>query len=119
MKPKTLAASKPNSGRFIRRMKQWMAAPMAMALVIFALGCERHSSVSTAKYENDDETSGKVRSALKDDTAYKFPDVKVTTFQGTVQLSGFVDNNSQKQRATEIAKNTAGVKDVENNISLK
>jgi osmotically-inducible protein OsmY len=36
-----------------------------------------------------------------------------------VQLSGFVDNGSQKDRAAEIAKNTTGVKEVKNNISLK
>jgi osmotically-inducible protein OsmY len=100
-------------------MKQFVGTPVAMGLVILALGCERSSSVSTAKFVDDDDTSSRVRSALKADTAYKFPDVKVTTFQGTVQLSGFVDNGSQKDRAAEIAKNTTGVKEVKNSISLK
>lgn len=100
-------------------MKQLVGMPIAMGLVILAMGCERHSSVSTAKYVDDDDTSGRVRSALKADTGYKFPDVKVTTFQGTVQLSGFVNDKAQKDRASEIAKNTVGVKEVQNNISLK
>jgi osmotically-inducible protein OsmY len=50
---------------------------------------------------------------------YKYPDVKVTTFKGTVQLSGFVNNGAQKGRAADLAKNVAGVKDVVNNITVK
>ncbi len=50
---------------------------------------------------------------------YKYPDVIVTTFKGTVQLSGFVDNSDEKSRASTVAKNVEGVKDVENNISVK
>ena len=60
-----------------------------------------------------------MKSALSDDSVYKYPDVKVTTFKGTVQLSGFVENKEQKSRATDLAKNVNGVKDVENNISVK
>jgi osmotically-inducible protein OsmY len=82
MKPNTLPESKSRAGRFVRRMKQLVGTPVAMGLVILAMGCERHSAVSTAKYVDDDDTSGRVRTALKADTAYKFPDVKVTTFQG-------------------------------------
>jgi len=119
MKPTTLTPLNSNQGRAITRIKQLLCAPLAMAMIIFAMGCDRHNSASTAKFVDDDDTSGRVSTALKADTAYKFPDVKVTTFQGTVQLSGFVDNASQKDRAAEIAKNTTGVKDVKNNISLK
>ena len=50
---------------------------------------------------------------------YKYPDVKVTTFKGTVQLSGFVDTHAQKSQAGTLAKNAAGVKSVVNNISVK
>jgi len=119
MKPTTLTPLNSNRERVITRIKQLIGAPLAMGMIIFAMGCDRHNSASTAKFVDDDDTSGRVRTALKADTAYKFPDVKVTTFQGTVQLAGFVDNASQKDRAAEIAKNTTGVKDVKNNISLK
>jgi osmotically-inducible protein OsmY len=43
----------------------------------------------------------------------------VVTFKGTVQLSGFVDTHAQKSRADTIAKGVEGVKDVENNITVK
>ena len=74
---------------------------------------------STGEDIDDSATTGRVKSALSDDTIYKYPDVIVTTFKGTVQLSGFVDNGSEKSRAYTLAKNVEGVKDVENNISVK
>lgn len=41
------------------------------------------------------------------------------TFKGVVQLSGFVDTDTQKHRAAELAKKVEGVKDLENNITVK
>jgi len=45
--------------------------------------------------------------------------VEVKTFKGTVQLSGFVDTRVQKSRAAELAKGVEGVKEVEDNITVK
>ena len=47
---------------------------------------------STGEGIDDTAITGRVKHALSDDSMYKYPDVKVTTFKGTVQLSGFVDN---------------------------
>jgi hyperosmotically inducible periplasmic protein len=74
---------------------------------------------STGEAIDDHSTSMRVKSALGNDAEYKYEDVSVQTFKGTVQLSGFVDTSSQKNRAAEIAKNVEGVKDVENNITVK
>ena len=41
------------------------------------------------------------------------------TFKGVVQLSGFVDTDAQKHRAAELAKKVDGVKDLEDNITIK
>jgi hyperosmotically inducible protein len=60
-----------------------------------------------------------VRDAFLADRQYKFEDVKVTTFQGTVQLSGFAATGDEKSRAEKIAHDLPGVKNVENNISVK
>jgi hyperosmotically inducible protein len=74
---------------------------------------------STGEDIDDTAITGRVKHALSTDAMYKYPDVKVTTFKGTVQLSGFVDNHDQKSRAGDLAKNCAGVKDVVNNITVK
>lgn len=101
------------------RLKQRMSTPIALGLVILAMGCAGRHERSTGEIVDDHATSGRVQTALSSDAAYKFPDVKVTTYQGMVQLSGFVENDHQKDRAAEIAKNTKGVKDVKNDIVLK
>ncbi len=68
----------------------------------------------------DDKSLAKsVRSALGDNPDYKFTEVNVDAFHGTVQLSGFVDTSDQKSKAADIAKQVPNVLDVENNITVK
>jgi hyperosmotically inducible periplasmic protein len=93
---------------------------LATATVVGVAGCagDRYNQ-STGEHIDDAATTSRVKDALGNDAMYKYSDVKVATFKGTVQLSGFVDNREQKSRAGTLAKNTAGVKEVENNISVK
>jgi hyperosmotically inducible protein len=46
-------------------------------------------------------------------------DVNVEVNSGVVELSGFVATSDEKARAGEVARSINGVKDVQNNISLK
>ncbi|HTD67572.1 MAG TPA: BON domain-containing protein [Candidatus Limnocylindria bacterium] len=74
---------------------------------------------TTGRYIDDKMLGMKVKGALDDSEVYKFPDVKVNTYEGTVQLTGFVDTDDQKRKAEEIARNIQGVSSVQNQISLK
>jgi osmotically-inducible protein OsmY len=74
---------------------------------------------STGEYIDDATTTTKVKSAFVKDPLVKALDVKVDTFKGTVQLSGFVDTAEQKARAEQIASGTIGVTAVKNNITVK
>ena len=75
---------------------------------------------TTVGTEVDDSTiTAKVKSALLADEDIKSLDIKVETNKGEVQLSGFVDNQTQVGRATEVAKRVEGVKNVVNNTTLK
>jgi hyperosmotically inducible periplasmic protein len=74
---------------------------------------------STGEYIDDTTISTKVKAAFVKDPLVKALDVKVDTFKGTVQLSGFVDTAEQKTRAEQIAAGIHGVTGVKNNISLK
>jgi hyperosmotically inducible periplasmic protein len=93
---------------------------LACATVVGVSGCagDRYNQ-STGEHIDDAATTSRVKSALGNDSMYKYPDVKVSTFKGTVQLSGFVDTHAQKIQAGMLAKNTEGVKDVVNSISVK
>jgi osmotically-inducible protein OsmY len=90
-----------------------------MAAVVLS-GCAGDKyNRSTGEYIDDKGISMRVKSALNDNSEYKFDDVNVTTFRGTVQLSGFVNNSAQKSKAAQIAKTVQGVREVDNNISVK
>ncbi len=68
---------------------------------------------------DDSAITTKVKSALLADADVKSFDIKVETRKGEVQLSGFVDNQSQMDRAVAVAKGVEGVKKVDNKMSLK
>jgi osmotically-inducible protein OsmY len=53
------------------------------------------------------------------DDAVKSSQIKVETFKGVVQLSGFVDTPEQKSAARKDASAVAGVTDVKNNLIVK
>ncbi len=91
---------------------------LASAGVITGCAGDRYTQ-STGERIDDKGDSSRVREALREDGQYKYEDVKVQTFKGVVQLSGFVNSRDQKNRAGDIAKRIEGVKEVENNITVK
>jgi hyperosmotically inducible protein len=68
---------------------------------------------------DDHKITAQIKSDLNHEPTYKFNDVDVKTFNGVVQLSGFVNTEDQKRRAAEIAQSVPGVAQVQNAISLK
>ena len=46
-------------------------------------------------------------------------DVSVETFKGRVLLSGYVSNPDERHTAERIARNVAGVKEVNNRIAVR
>jgi len=91
-------------------------APLA-ALVTGCAGDRYYQS--TGEAIDDTGITVRVKRALSHDAEYKYGSVEVKTFKGTVQLSGFVDTRVQKSRAAELAKGVEGVKEVEDNITVK
>jgi len=74
---------------------------------------------STGAYIDDKGITTRVKTALFRDPMVSGFDVHVNTFRGEVQLSGFVDNPEQKQRAAEVAREIPGVRLVSNNLDVK
>ncbi len=93
----------------------------AMPILLGVTGCTTGSRYqqSTGEKVDDYKLSSDVKGALKNDTVYKYDDVDVTTFKGVVQLNGFVNHKAQQIRAGTVAKGVSGVKDVQNNITIK
>ena len=61
----------------------------------------------------------KVKSAFLGDASVKSFDIAVVTRKGEVQLSGFVDNQTQIDRAMVLARGVEGVQSVNNEMSIK
>lgn len=94
---------------------------LLLPLVAFGLaGCSStRYERTTGEYIDDKIIASRVSAALANSAEYKFEDVIVASHQGIVQLSGFVPTGNQKDRAEEITEKVAGVKDVENNITVR
>jgi len=68
---------------------------------------------------DDSAITAKVKAALVRDPATKAHQINVETFQGTVQLSGFVDSSDARARALEVARNVEGVKEVRDALEVR
>ena len=112
---------KPNLGLLV------LSTALVGAMTIFVAGCSKSSDTTgtpapstTVGTEIDDSVvTTRVKSALLADPDVKSFDFKVETRKGEVQLSGFVDNQAQIDRATAVTRAVAGVKNIDNKLSLK
>ena len=68
---------------------------------------------------DDSVVTAKEKAKLVDDPVTKAYQINVETFKGTVQLSGFVDSAEAVTRATSLAKDVGGVKDVKNSLQVR
>ncbi len=83
-------------------------------------GCTSTSTKqSTGQVIDDGVVTAKLKAKLIDDPVTKAYQINVDTFKGTVQLSGFVDSAEARTRATQLARDTDGVKDVKNSLQIR
>lgn len=74
---------------------------------------------TAGKVIDDTVITAKVKSALIGDATTKAHEINVESQNGVVQLSGFVDTETQKMQASKVARSIEGVKDVQNDIDVK
>lgn len=93
----------------------------AIAALLLFVGCgslhphERR----TGQLLDDKVTAGRVQAALTNIATYNFPHVLVAATNGTVTLSGYVENEVQRQQAAVLALTVDQVKRVENIVRLR
>lgn len=92
---------------------------LAAAAAAFSGCAATRTQESTGQDIDDTAITAKVKAALLNDSQVKSTEISVTTFKGVVQLSGFVDNNDQKDAAENDAKNVPGVQSVKDNLTVK
>lgn len=77
------------------------------------------AGANAGRVVDDSVITGKVKAALVADTTTKAYQISVETFEGVVQLSGFVDSTEARSRAGQVAKQVDGVKNVKNELELR
>ena len=87
-----------------------LAAPVALT------AC---SGETAGEYVDDSVISNTVRAKLIDDPDLNIFQVDVTTLRGEVQISGFVESQADKDRATQVARSVDGVRQVHNNLVIQ
>lgn len=82
-------------------------------------GPAERTAANAGRVVDDSVITGKVKAALVADPTTKAHEINVETFKGTVQLSGFVDSSEARSRATQVAQQVEGVKNVKNDLELR
>lgn len=88
------------------------------ALVIGGCSHPGHQQ-SGGEVASDVAITTKVKSALLMEKDINSLDIKVTTFDGTVQLTGFVDSQWQIDKAVQVTRGVNGVRRVANDLIHK
>jgi len=77
------------------------------------------SSRATGEVIDDASITARVKTALaKDEGLRNAADINVTTYRGTVQLSGFVGSREVASRAAQVASSVQGVQSVRNDLQI-
>lgn len=94
---------------------------LMFSLIALSLsGCAgSYQAESTGQFIDNSAVTVKVKQALLSDEQVKSLPIKVKTYKGVVQLSGFVDSQMQAERAAQIASQVAGVTLVKNHLLIK
>lgn len=96
------------------------AAVLSAFLLVSVVGCASTSkSEGTGEYVDDAVLTTKVKAAIFNEPTLKSLEIKVKTFKGDVQLSGFVSSQADINKAVEIARSVKGVNSVKNDMRLK
>lgn len=96
------------------------AATIAAAVLATAAGCAvTRGQQSVGGYVDDAGITTLVKSRMLEDKQVAGTSISVETLNGTVMLSGFAKNATEKMAAERIARGVSGVKMVKNEISIR
>lgn len=105
----------------MKSIPKLLSALLIASAVVFATGCTTSAGPhrSTGEYIDDKVITTRVKAAIFDDAVLRVTDVNVETYNGMVQLSGFVNSRADINRAVELARAVTGVKSVKNDMRVK
>lgn len=103
----------------MRLVNRFTALASSFLLVSLVACAPSAKHASTGQFIDDTLITGKVKAALVADPDLKATEIKVDTYKGTVQLSGFVSSPDHIPKAVQLARGIEGVKSVKNDMEIK
>ena len=85
---------------------------LLMLIATFAASKVTRIQESKGEYVDDSVITNKVKALLGADAFFNSFEISVETYQGTVQLSGFVNSQKAVDKAGEIVRSVKGVKSI-------
>ena len=103
----------------MQKSKGFVSAIVLVVTMAMVACASTRTQKSAGEQIDDSVITGRVKAALIADPTTKAHQIDVEVFKGTVQLNGYVDSAASKERATEVAKATRGVQQVNNNLAVR
>ncbi|MBP6251188.1 MAG: BON domain-containing protein [Rubrivivax sp.] len=95
------------------------ATALALAVLTTAGCAVSRGQQTTGAYIDDATITSQVKSRMLDNPNVAGTSISVETLNGTVMLSGFAKNATEKSTAERIARDVNGVKSVKNEIAVR
>jgi len=97
-----------------------LAATLAAVAMLTANGCAvTRGQETVGAYVDDTAITTAVKAHFLENKQVDGTSIRVETLNGTVMLSGFAKNSTERSTAESIARNTNGVKAVKNEIAVR
>src|SRR3954465_1957786 len=97
-----------------------IAIPLLAGATILGSGCSiMRGQETVGSYVDDASITTAVKAKFVEDKTVDAGAIKVETLNGTVALSGFAKSPAEKAAAERIARNTKGVREVRNNLTVR
>ena len=104
----------------MKQISKYLSAFFMTVTLMTVVGCASTSThEGTGEYVDDSVITTKVKASILDEPTLKVFEIKVETFKGIVQLSGFVSSQAVISKAADVARGVRGVKSVKNDLRLK
>jgi hyperosmotically inducible protein len=101
-------------------LRHTLASAVAVLALVAASGCAvQRGQETVGAYVDDAGITTSVKARFVDDKSVDASAIKVETLNGTVMLSGFAKNSTERNTAEDIAMKVKGVKSVKNGIVVR
>jgi hyperosmotically inducible protein len=99
-------------------MKKILFASALVACLVTVMAVPVHAQKSAGEVVDDGTIAATIKAGLLDNKSTSSMQINVESYKGTVQLSGFVESQAEKDTAGKVAAGVDGVKRVINSLAL-